>query len=76
MSAVGELKYHTAMLLHGLHHQFGDRFDSAYIDAVGQSHLERLVRDARVPNYIPLLVYRATRNELVATPEQPLRDAA
>lgn len=44
--------------------------------AVGTSHFERLQRDAAVNDFIPLLVYRFTREELVAGRHGDLHVAA
>ena len=46
------------------------------IIAVGTSHFERLRRDAAVNDFIPLLVYRFTREELVAVGPNDLHRAA
>jgi hypothetical protein len=65
-----DLRHHTSMLLGTLHNQFGGRFDPKFVDAVGRSHFERLYRDATVLDYIPVLVYRSTRDDL-----RSIRDA-
>lgn len=44
--------------------------------AVGTGHFERLQRDAAVNDFIPLLVYRFTREELVAGRHEDLHVAA
>jgi hypothetical protein len=44
--------------------------------AVGTSHYERLQQDAAVDDFIPLLVYRFTREELVAVGRDDLHRAA
>jgi hypothetical protein len=44
--------------------------------AVGTSHYDRLQRDAAVNEFIPLLVYRFAREELVAARPAELHIAA
>jgi hypothetical protein len=43
---------------------------------VGRRHLERLSRHATITDFIPLLVWRCTREELLGRRRGELRDAA
>jgi hypothetical protein len=69
------IEHHTSTLLDGLYSEFGGEFEHMYIDAVGHSHLERLLHGARVLGYIPV-VYCATKNDLVAIHHNTLHNAA
>jgi hypothetical protein len=62
MTTTAELEHHTSALLDGLHRELGD----GRVKTVGRRHFERLLRDARVLDYIPLLVYRATKEDVLA----------
>jgi hypothetical protein len=67
MPTKSTIEHHTSALLDGLRHEFSGQFDPNSIDAVGYSHYARLTRGARVLDYIPVLVYRATKDDLIAT---------
>jgi hypothetical protein len=54
----------------------GDEASAEQVLAVGSSHFERLQRDAAINDFIPLLVYRFTREELVAAGRGDLHVAA
>jgi hypothetical protein len=62
-ATTSELEHHTSALLDGLHRELGD----GRVELIGQRHFERLVREARVLDYIPLLVYRATKDDILAS---------
>jgi hypothetical protein len=62
MTTTSELEHHTEFLLEGLHREL----DDGRVEAIGQMHFERLLRQARVLDYIPLLVYRATKDDVLA----------
>ena len=47
-----------------------------HVHAVGRRHFERLSRHATVTDFIPLLVYRFTREELLYGDPERLHDAA
>jgi hypothetical protein len=54
-------------------HDLGTDVPVELVTAVGTSHFERLEREATVNEFIPLLVYRFTREELVAARHADLR---
>jgi hypothetical protein len=54
----------------------GNDVSVEHVRAVGTSHFERLERDAAVNDFIPLLVYRFAREELVAAQHADLHVAA
>jgi hypothetical protein len=54
----------------------GGDVSAEHVLAVGASHFERLQRDAAINDFIPLLVYRFTREELVAAGRGDLHVAA
>ena len=65
------LEAHTAALLDALRRELGPDGSADRIKAVGRHHYERLLADATITDYIPLLVYRFTREDLLgAKPEQ------
>jgi len=76
MPTRSKLAHHTSALLDSLHREFGAEIDHHYIDELGQSHFQRLMNGARILDYIPVLVYSATRNELLAIHEERLHRAA
>jgi hypothetical protein len=46
--------------------EFADRFERAWIRELGELELERLVADARFPDFVPILLYRRTRERILA----------
>jgi hypothetical protein len=54
----------------------GREVSAEQVLAVGTSHFERLQRDAAINDFIPLLVYRFTREELVAAGRADLHVSA
>lgn len=52
--------------LQALQSEFPDDVDR--IDDIGQAYFERLRADARIEDFLPILVYRFTRDELRAAP--------
>jgi hypothetical protein len=71
-----ELERVTARRLEALNHELAGRVAPDRVSAVGQRHFERLRRHARITDYIPLLVYRCTKDELLIGLEADLRQAA
>jgi hypothetical protein len=61
---VRELEKQTARRLEALCSEFGDRVERAELERCGRRHFERLVPSATVLDFIPLLVYRATKEDL------------
>ena len=71
-----QLQNHTLALLGGLHREFDGQFTPEHIEAIGRANFERLIVGARVLDFIPVLVYRATRNNLIDIRTDRLHDAA
>jgi hypothetical protein len=67
---------HLEGLLEGLQHEFAGRIEPARITEVGEAHDERLCLHARITDFIPVLVYRSTREELVDITRSELHRAA
>ena len=78
---VEELERQTARQLDALRRELretgslGDT-GSHEIDVVGRAHFDRLLREATITDFIPLLVYRLTKEEFVYTTRDELHDAA
>jgi hypothetical protein len=60
-----ELEDQTARRLEALRREFGGDVPPDRIAAVGSFHFERLLSRATVTDFIPLLVYRCTKEELL-----------
>jgi hypothetical protein len=71
-----ELERQTTGRLDALRHELGDSVAPERVAVVGRRHFERLTRHATVTDFIPLLVYRFTREELLYREAVPLEDAA
>jgi hypothetical protein len=67
-----ELETQTQRLLESLHHEVEPGISSDRIIALGQHHFQRLLAHATISDYIPLLVYRATKQDLRSSaPPEP-----
>jgi hypothetical protein len=71
-----ELEYQLAAVLDDLAHEFGDSLVADEITTVGRRHYERLRGQARIDDFIPLLVHRFARAELSAAARGDLPRAA
>jgi hypothetical protein len=71
-----ELERQTAHQLTKLRRELADRIVSEQITAVGQAQYDALREHATVTDFIPLLVYRFTKNELLADTEGQLHNVA
>jgi hypothetical protein len=71
-----ELERQTKGRLDALRSELGDRVAPEQVAVVGRRHFERLSRHATVTDFIPLLVYRFTREELLYRETLPLEDVA
>lgn len=71
-----ELERQLERLLHDLARDVGDGVAAERIGAVAVGHYERLRREATINDFIPLLVYRLTKEELVRAGRDELPDAA
>jgi hypothetical protein len=59
-----------------LQRELDGRVAAPEITAVARTHYESLVQDAAINDFIPLLVYRFTKEELVQSQPDELRRAA
>jgi hypothetical protein len=71
-----ELEQQTARQLDALRRELEGSGRTRQVTLVGGRHLERLRRDATVTEFIPLLVYRFTKEELVDGTREELPDSA
>jgi len=60
------LETQTAHLLDALRRELGPGGEADRVTALGRHHYERLLAHATITDYVPLLVYRSTREELLA----------
>ena len=70
-----ELERQTAARLNALKRELGDSVAAEQVETVGRRHLQRLCRDAKVTDFVPLLVYRFAREELVYADSGRIHDA-
>lgn len=71
-----ELERQLDKVFSDLVRDLGDNAAADHVTTIGHDHYERLIRDATVHDFIPLLVYRFTREELVHSRREELHDAA
>lgn len=71
-----ELEKLTSSRLDALHREPGDQVDRGRLTAIGRRHYERLRGQATIFDFIPLLVYRSTKDELLLATPECLHDAA
>jgi len=65
-----ELQVHLERGLENLRREFADRVPAEHVTRIGRDRFERLIEDAKIIDFIPLLVYRQTREALlVVEPE-------
>ena len=71
-----ELNEHVERKLEVLYREFADTFPEGQIERTCIAHLEALRTTARIYDYIPLLVYRLTREELRESGPEELHRSA
>jgi len=72
-----ELQIHLERGLENLRREFADKVPAEQVTRIGRDRFERLVENAKIVDFIPLLVYRQTREALlVAEPELEVRTRA
>lgn len=71
-----ELEQQTARQLDALRREFEGSGCANQVTLVGSRYFEQLRRDATVTEFIPLLVYRFTKEELVHGTREELHDSA
>jgi hypothetical protein len=74
--ALHELERQTVRRLDALSEELHGRVDFGTVACVGQFHFDRLVRHATVTDYIPLLVYRCTKEDVLNGVRPRLESAA
>ncbi len=62
--------------LEGLRREFADEREASEVSAIGEACYETLRARARILDFIPLLVYRYTREELIQAERGDLHRAA
>lgn len=62
-----ELHIHTERGLESLRREFAGKVTAEHVTSIGRDRFERLTRDAKIVEFIPLLVYRETREALLAS---------
>src|SRR5262249_28547619 len=73
---VDELNTHIAKELDSLNSEFGQMVPPAVINKLCEDQCERLRREATIYDFIPLLVYRHTREQLLAGTRDELHRSA
>jgi hypothetical protein len=71
-----ELEEQTARRLDALRRELAGRVEAERVAEVGRGHFERLSLHASIPDFIPLLVYRYAKEELLYSTEDQLHHAA
>jgi hypothetical protein len=70
------LNDHVGRVLDGLVREFADEIPADQVTSVGRGTFERLRAEARIDDFIPVLVYRFTREQLRRCGRDQLSDAA
>lgn len=71
-----ELHIHLERGLAHLQREFADRVPAEHVTRIGRDRFERLIENAKIWDFIPLLVYRQTREALlVFQADEPDRTA-
>jgi len=60
-----ELKAHLERGLESLRREFAGKVPTEEVTQIGNEHFEELLEHATITDFIPLLVYRHTREELL-----------
>jgi hypothetical protein len=71
-----ELDEHIERELDALYGEFADSVPESQIERTCEAHLEALRRTATIYDYIPLLVYRLTREQLRGSKHGELHHSA
>ena len=61
-----ELEHRTERVLAALHSELDSTCAPELIDDVSRRHFEALWARARIPDYVPLFVYRYTREDVTS----------
>ena len=60
-----EIERQSDRLLSQLHNELGGAIEPERIAVIGRGHYDSLVQNAAINDFVPLLVYRFTKEELV-----------
>jgi hypothetical protein len=71
-----ELNRRVERQLENLRHEFADEVPAGEVTALGQAHFDQLVAEARINDFIPVLMHRFTREELLRVTHAELHRAA
>jgi hypothetical protein len=71
-----QLDAHIERDLEALRCEFAGRVPADHVTQIGNDQFEKLSRDATINDFIPLLVYRQTREELLSCEHDDLHRAA
>jgi hypothetical protein len=70
------LNDHVERVLDGLGRELADEIPATRVTSVGRGYFEQLRAEARITDFIPVLVYRFTREELRRCKRDELSEAA
>jgi hypothetical protein len=70
------LNDHVERVLDGLGREFADEIPPDQVTSVGRGYFDQLRAEARIDDFIPVLVYRFTREELRRCGRDELSHAA
>ncbi len=70
------LNRHVEQQLENLRREFADQVPASRVSAIGRAHFDHLCADARITDFIPVLVYRYSREDLVRAGREELESAA
>lgn len=70
-----ELHAHIERALETLRREFAGKVPADQVTEIGKDRFERLLENARINDFIPLLVFRQTREELLVSGPDELHRA-
>jgi len=76
MNTTAKLNSQVERALESLRREFAEEIPAAQVTAVGEACFEELCTNARIADFIPVLVYRYTREELTRAEREDLHRAA
>jgi len=69
-------QHQLELVIHSLEREFEGRVPSDAVHRVGQDVLAELLSEARLPDFIPVLTRRYTRERLLREADEALKEAA
>lgn len=74
------LERHVERQIGSLVEEFGERHEPGEIEQAGHEELEQLLKEARIADFVPIFVYRFTKERLLeaerASPDEQVAGAA